>query len=215
MDKFNLTSEEIVLLKNKLPKSISNVQLFAKGKRGVVFKAIYEGNVVAVKVLLDSSDAKNAIFLESTYLKKVNVLSIGPRLIDFSEDYVIMEFVDGIPIGVFLQKDDLSSETLISIFKNIFNQLLILDKNGINKYELTNPYKHILIRSDLSIVLIDFERARFSEKVKNITQFSQYLISLNILKIIQSRGVLLDVNTFRDKIRLYSETGDLDIDSLF
>ena len=41
--------------------------------------------------------------------------------------------------------------------------------------ELTNPYKHILIKNSKA-KMIDFERCYKTENPKNVTQFSEYLM---------------------------------------
>lgn len=184
-------------LKSLLPDSCSNIELFARGKRGVIFKAIYSDEsalsccdvdtscspkqlVVAVKVSLPNSDAQSTTMLEGKYLDKVNFFGIGPTVYDYTDDYVIMEFIEGELIGKWLQENNSKEENTAKkdeskVLDNILIQLEILDNAGINKFELTNPYKHIIVKENLDIVLIDFERARFSNKAKNISQFKEYI----------------------------------------
>jgi predicted Ser/Thr protein kinase len=50
-----------------------------------------------------------------------------------------------------------------------------MDLLGINKKELTNPYKDIIITADNRAVMIDFERCTEAKKPKNVTQFLQYV----------------------------------------
>jgi len=50
----------------------------------------------------------------------------------------------------------------------------------VNKFEMHHPTKHILIKagkpSRKTVVMIDFERCRWTEKPKNVTQFVQFLL---------------------------------------
>jgi len=158
---------------NSIPSKYKNIQLWDKGKHGLVYKAQYKTQDVAIKVKLPSSKSQNTSLLEGNYLKHVNKLGIGPKLIETTENYVVMEFIDGTRIDKFLETAN--KEEKIKVIKAILKQLELLDKNNINKSELTNPYKHIIIKKDLTPVLIDFERSRFTTKPKNISQFKEYL----------------------------------------
>ena len=188
---FSTDHIDVDSLKKLLPDSCSNIELFARGKRGVIFKAVYTDEsalsccsvdrscapkqlVVAIKVSLPSSDAQSTTHLEGTYLDKVNFFSIGPTVYDYNDDYVIMEFIEGTLIGKWLEQND-SQEDETIVLNNILIQLEMLDNSGINKFELTNPYKHIIVKENLDVVLIDFERARFSNKAKNMNQFKEYV----------------------------------------
>jgi predicted Ser/Thr protein kinase len=62
----------------------------------------------------------------------------------------------------------------------------------INKTELTNPYKDIIIDENNFVVLIDFERCKKTEKPKNITQFLQYLIKKS--SELEKKKILVDKN---------------------
>ena len=65
-----------------------------------------------------------------------------------------------------------------------------MDILGVNKQELTNPYKDILITKGNKAVMIDFERCRESKKPKNVTQFLQYIARNKPL--LESRGFRID-----------------------
>jgi len=215
MDKnLNLTIGEITLLENKLPKSCTNIELFARGKRGVIFKAESNNKIVIIKVPRPNSDALSTTVLEARYLEKANELNIGPRLYSFSDDYVVMEFIDGVLIKDFFRDESILAEKIFFVLTHIFNQLVDLDKVGINKFELTNPYKHIIIKQNFEPVLIDFERARHTIRVKNVTQFSEYLTSKTILPFLQKKDLLLDVVKFKKGISDYVLSGELNLENI-
>lgn len=167
-------------------KGLSNLDYFSKGKRGIVYKAIYNSRVcqdkkVVVKVKKPESKAIGKISHEADFLKKLNKHKIGPKLYDNSEDYLIMELIQGITIKDFFEKSQEKEKRKISI--RILKQLRTLDILGIDKEEMHNPYKHIIIKNKNTPIMIDFERAHFTQNPKNITQFVQYLcINLDIDK---------------------------------
>ena len=195
MNKFPTNNIDTDKLMKKIPPSCRDVELFARGKRGVIFKAKYndkksiacctinreispeEINVV-VKVASDNSDAKSTTLLEGNYLDKVNFFGIGPTVYDYNEDYVIMEFVEGELIGEWIKRHSQENNfqnKLNKVFENVLIQLEVLDQAKLNKFEMTNPYKHIIIKDDLNIVLIDFERMGFTARPKNVSQFKEYM----------------------------------------
>ncbi len=191
MEPFKTERFDIEELKKLLPPTCTNVDVFSMGKRGLIFKAKYLDEKalaccsvdrtkapkeldVAIKVSLPTSQAQSTTMLEGNYLDKVNFYHIGPTVYDYNEHYVIMEFIEGTLIGEWLEEEHSEEEKKI-VLENILIQLEILDQVGINKFELTNPYKHIIVKPNLDVVLIDFERARFSKKPKNVNQFKEYV----------------------------------------
>jgi len=144
-------------------------ELLARGKRGEVYRT---SNNTVVKRLRPGTAAKNAIAMEAHYLQKANALGLGPKFIRADENEIEMEYVEGERIDRYL-----ASATKIQrerIVEKIMIQLERLDKAGIAKKELTNPYKHIIIRRGKPI-LIDWERARFTKRPNNVAQFREYL----------------------------------------
>ena len=73
------------------------------------------------------------------------------------------------------------------ILEKIFDQCFIMDKLGINKFEMHHPYKHILINKD-KVTFLDFERCRFTEDPKNVSQLCDFIISKEIIDILAKKG---------------------------
>lgn len=186
-----------------LPNSYYDVSVLAFGKRGIVLKAKKNDLFVAIKMNRPESTANNTLLMEAKYLSEVNKLGIGPSLIETSDNFVVMSFIDGVRIDSWIETS--SKEETLGMLSVLFHQLFKLDAVGINKSEMTNPYKHIIVDKELMPVMIDFERARFNLKPQNLTQFSQYLTSKNILPILQEKNILLNVDSFKNAIQKYSK----------
>ena len=186
-----------------VPADVTGLEVIAQGKRGIVLRGLYKGKYVAVKIPRPSSEAINTMGLEATYLKKVNKLGIGPKFLVADEEYVVMEFVDGMRISDFLADLTTDAETITTMLNKVLTQLFVLDKAGINKYELTNPYKHIIIKKDGEPVMIDFERARHATKPKNINQFVQYLQSMTVRQLLAG---MIDYEELAINLKKYQET---------
>ena len=181
-------------------------EFFDKGKRGLVYTAVLDGRKVLVKERNPSADV-DTVEHEALMLRKLNELGIGPRFIAFEDDSLVREFVDGQRIEEFLA--DASALEAKVVVREVLRQCRVMDEAGINKFEMTHPYKHILVsKADssvqntedssqgsergLSVVMIDFERCRFSQRPKNVTQVCQYLARIS--SSLHERGVSFDAD---------------------
>mgnify|MGYP003877213723 CR=1 FL=1 len=150
---------------------VCNMKFLARGQRGLIFTGIYHGKKVAIKCKNPLSKAVGKIAHEAEMLKKVNSAGIGPKFILYEPDILVYEFAEGVII-----KDLIKQKRNVSkIFEEVMRQMEILDGMGITKQEMTNPYKHIIISNEGKATLIDFERARFTKKPHNVSQFKEFI----------------------------------------
>ncbi len=156
------------LLNELEKKGVCNLRYFAKGKRGYVFTGKYNDKKVAVKIKHPGSSV-DTLLHESNMLRLVNKHGIGPKYLFHSQNYLVYEFVEGRYL-----RDFVGRKAMKSICKKVFEQCYQLDLIGVNKEEMSNPYKHVIIGK--RVVLIDFERARKAEDVHNVTQFCNYVM---------------------------------------
>ncbi|HYD03122.1 MAG TPA: HemK2/MTQ2 family protein methyltransferase [Alphaproteobacteria bacterium] len=193
----------------------SNNENIHRGHRGIVeikTMKIPGKNSKEIKVAIKSPFTESySVSEEAKFLKILNEKGIGPKLYNYDEknNRIIMEFINGDRINDFISKSDYKK--IISVLKKILDQLYVMDKLGINKLELTNPYKHIIVRkksSSYEPVMIDFERCIYTLKPKNITQFIQYLCSGNFLHIMDEKKITIDKQTLFEIAKAYKETFD-------
>jgi HemK-related putative methylase len=204
-----------VLLKKLEKKGIYNLEYFTKGHRGLLFRADYKSKKavkpknVVIKIKNPKSKAENRIKNEVNFIKLLNKYNIAPRLLLNDKDYFIYEYVEGLFFPQFV-KELLNKfgdkSRIITIIKNIFNQLYILDKLRIDKEEMHHPYKHIVINKNNKPVLLDFERCHKVKKPKNVTQFCQYLISKSTLRLLKNNNI--DKNKIIDLTKKYKKSYD-------
>ncbi len=135
----------------------------ARGRRS----RVYRDGDVAIKL----ADARR-VSQEAHMLSSVNKLGLGPKLIEASENRLCVEFIDGVRIDRFLASCSLGEASWA--LSEVFRQCEVLDEAGINKQEMTNPYKHVIIAGD-RVVMIDWERAKKSLRPANEAQFREYL----------------------------------------
>ena len=148
---------------------LKKLKYFSKGKRSKVYTAYYNNKKVIVKY------SKRAP-IEACWLIYLSSLDFVPKLIDADKEKLVYYFIDGIIISEYLKK----TKNPKPILKQILKQCYELDKLKINKKELTNPYKHILIKNKKA-KMIDFERCHKVKSPKNVTQFAEYLMRKKII----------------------------------
>ncbi len=183
-----------------MPKDI----FFAKGKRSEVYFTVYNKKK-AVKKVIDprfSTNLKN----EAYWLSLLNKQNIGPKLFCLGKDFIVMEFIDGSRIIDYFESA--KKKSIIKTIKGILSQCHKLDILMVDKKELTNPYKHIIVRHG-NPIMIDFERCKFTQSPKNITQFLQFLSSRKVSCILKSKGILLEPGNLRIFAKAYKKSHDL------
>ena len=157
------------LFKNLFFKDIM-FKYLTKGKRG----KIYLEKGIAKKKSLPKR-VKN----ESSWIKILNKYGVGPKLVEVKKDYFKYKFVEGEFI-----LDYFKSNNPKPIIIDVLKQCRVMDKLKVNKLEMHNPHKHIIIKNKKP-VMIDFERAYETKKPKNVTQFCQFIMSRKVYEIIK------------------------------
>lgn len=170
-----------------------NVDLFARGKRSIIYIRKSKDRTIAFKRVIDSNRTRDVIKNEVNFLKILNRHQIGPKLLKYNRYYVSYEFVEGIRIGDFVKTVD--RVLITKVLLKVLNQCFIMDTLKINKKEMHHPVKHIFVK-DNNPTMIDFERCYFTKNPKNVTQFCQFLTSSKMSKILKNKGIKIN------KIRL-------------
>ena len=186
--------------------NIRNIKYLAHGKRGIVFTADYKNKNVAIKTKKKQSQAIGRVKNEAKFLKIINKQDIGPKLILSKDNFLIYEFIRGEFIKNWIQKA--SKKDILRIFKNILEQCHKLDKLNIDKKEMTRPVKHIIIGK--KITMIDFERAHYAHKPKNVTQFCQFLMCGKVKNILERNGIKIDRTLLKNALIDYKKEQDDD-----
>nr|MCK4929917.1 hypothetical protein [Nanoarchaeota archaeon] len=175
------------------------MQVYAKGKRGIIYK---QGNI-CIKAKNPRS-AVDTLKNEAKYLEILNKKGIGPKFIKYKDKKLYKRFIDGITIKDFLEQED--KKKIIKVLKQILKQCRKMDLLGINKEELTNPYKDILVTKKNKAIMIDFERCKQTKKPKNVTQFMQYIARNK--EVLEGKELLIDKNELIRLGKKYKDNPD-------
>ncbi len=133
--------------------------------------------IVALKIRRVDANRVN-MSRDYEHQKFANSFGVGPRALSATDDLFAMEYVDSVRLGKWLEKlKTRSSKKYTSgLIRNALEQCYLLDVNGLDHGELSNPTKHLLIRNVVhpETVIIDYESASRERKVANLTAVSQF-----------------------------------------
>lgn len=198
--------EKSTLLKN-FSESYTKIKPFSVGKHSKVLELERDNKKFIAKVGNPQHIEKEVYFLN-----KLQNEEFTAEIIESKDTYVIYEKIEGLTIEEFLSKG--KKEEIIEVLQKCLDICHKLDKLKIQKFEMTNPYKHIFILDDSSIKMIDYERCIFSENPKNSRQFLNY-IRRNI-PLLAKKDITIDENKLiRLGLDLKDKSKVLQIDKLF
>ncbi len=180
---------------------VRNIRKHTKGHRGIIYAGRFRGKKVAAKAQRADVEVKS-IHNEIKCLKKLQDYEIGPKLVYAGRDFFVYDFIEGKFIEEFVERER-AKKRIREIFRNVMLQCRQLDKLMLNKEEMHNPYKHIIVTRQGKPVLVDFERCKKTEDPKNVTQFCQYLSHGRMAHILEKKGILIDKEEMKRAAKEY------------
>jgi putative serine/threonine protein kinase len=151
---------------------IDDFRILGKGTNSLVVKAIYKGNFVALKIRRTDA-TRNTLENEAKILKRVNEYNIGPKLFDFSQNFLVLEYIEGKFLEEFIMENDLNQ--IKNVLLKLLIQCRILDLIKVDHGELSRASKHVIVTKDHNVKIIDFETASQERKPNNLTSIISYL----------------------------------------
>ena len=179
-----------------------NVPILGKGCVGIVVIAYLNSKKIALKIRRVDAD-RSRMQQEAKMLKKANSVSIGPKFLGVSENFLLMEFVDGDLLPLWLEKR--REEAVIrKVFRELLQQSWCLDKIGLDHGELSHAPKHIIIDLESRPFLVDFETASVNRRASNVTSICHFLfVGGMVAKMLTERLSEIDKNTLIEALRLH------------
>jgi putative serine/threonine protein kinase len=165
------------------PTSLGKLAILGKGYVGVVVLAKKNNKQVALKIRRTDSQ-RNNMKNESVLLKLVNSVNVGPKMIDVSKNFLVMEYLEGEKISDWMNslKGIGSTKKLKSIIRKILEDCYRLDQIDFDHGELSNISKHVIVGKTKS-TLIDFESSSTNRRPSNVTSIAQaFFIGSGIAK---------------------------------
>mgnify|MGYP004002269469 FL=1 len=165
------------------PTTIGNLEILGKGYVGVVVLVKRGNKEVALKIRRTDSQRKN-MKNESVLLKLVNSVNVGPKMIDVSKNFLVMEYIEGKKFSDWIEmlKGSGSAKQLKSTIRNVLEDCYRLDQIGFDHGELSNISKHVIVGKN-KVALIDFESSSTKRRPSNVTSITQaFFIGSGIAK---------------------------------
>ena len=165
------------------PTTIGNLEILGKGYVGLVVLVKRGNKEVALKIRRIDSQREN-MKNESVLLKLVNSVNVGPKMIDVSKNFLVMEYIEGKKFSDWIEmlKGSGSAKQLKSTIRNVLEDCYRLDQIGFDHGELSNISKHVIVGKN-KVVLIDFESSSTKRRPSNVTSITQaFFIGSGIAK---------------------------------
>lgn len=188
-------------------KKIGNIQILGKGHASLVVKTISaEGYVYALKIRRTDS-GKPDMFHEVEMLIKANKLGVGAKLKGFTQNFIVLNFIEGPLLSDWISQHENRRNKLKKIILKILEQCYSLDTGHLDHGELNRAEKHVIIDNDDKPFIIDFEKSSDTRRVSNVTSISQYLFVKGGLasKVERALGTI-DKQVLLEKLREYKQS---------
>ena len=158
---------------------IGDYGITGRGCVSIVVKARLESKSEIIALKIRRTDANRADMMHDFELQSfANSFGVGPKVISRTADLFAMEYIDSTRMGNWFRslKTRSPKKYTRSLIRSSLEQCYLLDSNGLDHGELSNPTKHILIRrvSRPDPVIIDYESASRKRRVSNLTSVVQF-----------------------------------------
>ena len=155
------------------PTTLGKLAILGKGYVGVVILAKKGNKQVALKIRRTDSPRKE-MKNEAVLLKLVNSVNVGPKMFVASKNFLVMEYLEGIPIREWIDalKGTGSVKKLKSTIRTVLEDCYRLDQISFDHGELSNITKHVIVGKTKS-TLIDFESSSTKRRPSNVTSVTQ------------------------------------------
>ena len=156
------------------PHMIEGVHVLGKGHVGVVLVALMGGRSVALKVKRADAD-RETLEREAEYLRLANGVSVGPRLVDVSQNFLLMELIEGKYLVDWVEGlNPGDTKKLHRVIWDLLDKAHRLDVAGLDHGELSSAHRHVMVAGGVPRI-IDFESASTIRRCSNVTSITQYV----------------------------------------
>ncbi|MGB9854827.1 MAG: RIO1 family regulatory kinase/ATPase [Candidatus Bathyarchaeales archaeon] len=183
-------------------KQAFNVPVLGKGCVGIVVIAHRNREKAALKIRRVDAD-RSRMQQEAEMLKVANAVNVGPKLLGVSDNFLLMQFIDGDLLPKWL-KNCRGKTRLKRVLEEVLEQCWRLDTAGLDHGELSHAPKHVIIDGENRVFIVDFETASLNRKPSNVTSIAQFLfISGAVAEKITKKLGVKDKKVLIEALRRY------------
>ena len=169
-----LRSLNVEMLEFSGRSEVAGLPILGKGCVSLVLLAHLKCGRAALKVRRVDS-GRESMNHEARMLHLANSVDVGPKIIDFTENFLLMQYINGFPLREWLEKSDPSADEVRMLLREILEKCWRLDAIGLDHGELSRASKHIIVDFSNRAQIIDFESSSTNRRVSNVTSICQYL----------------------------------------
>ena len=168
------------------PTELEGLKILGKGYVGVVILAKIKNDIFAVKIRRIDAPRKR-MQDEARFQKIANEVNVGPKLVQASKNFLVMEYIKGEKIIDWVKKSDIKSGEIRDVINNVLRDCFLLDYAGLDHGELSTIDKHVIVGENTTTI-IDFESSSTKRKSSNVSAAVQAIfIGTGLAKIIKKK----------------------------
>ena len=185
------------------PTELEGLKILGKGYVGVVVLAKIKNDIFAVKIRRIDAPRKR-MQDEARFQKIANDVNVGPKLIQASKNFLVMEYIKGEKIINWAKKTETKSPEIRHVINNVLRDCFLLDHAGLDHGELSTIDKHVIV--DKNTTIIDFESSSIKRKASNVSAAVQAIfIGTGLAKIIKKKIRVPEKTSIINVIRKYKK----------
>jgi putative serine/threonine protein kinase len=196
----------ITALEFRGSKRVSGVNVLGKGCVGIVLIAHSNKRKLALKVRRLDAD-RSLMRHEAEMLERANSVKVGPKLLGYARNMVLMQFVEGLLLPEWLRKRVAKVEVK-RVLRDVLEQCWLLDSIGLDHGELSHAPKHIIVDRANRPVIVDFETASVNRRPANVTSICQFLFISDIAGEVAKKIGKKDKETVIKALRSHKKCRD-------
>lgn len=188
-------------------KKAFDIYVLGKGYVGIVVAVYTDARRTALKIRRVDAD-RAGMQHEAEMLKRANSVGVGPKLLDVTKNFLLMEFIEGTRLPKWIEnlKGHGTKAWIRKVLQGVLEQCWRLDRAGLDHGELSQAPEHIIVNANNTPYMMDFESASFNRKVSNVTSICQYLfIGSWLAKTIKKKLGKVDIKTLIQALRAYKQ----------
>ncbi len=157
---------------------IGKLSIIGKGHAGLVTLAYHNlYGYVALKIRrMDSK--RDSLRQEALIMKFAEDIKGIPRVYDYTDDFIIREYIDGYTLKDFIKKN-IDSEKIKILLMNLIELFYNLDIRGIDVEEIRNPLKQIVVKcgDSRNVYIVDLESAKIKKNPNNLSRILSFILN--------------------------------------
>jgi len=151
---------------------IHRICILGKGSVGLVTLVKYRKKYFVLKIRRTDANRAN-MFDEVVYQSAANCMGIGPFLVNFSENFILMEFVRGFNIVDWYGSNKTANDRILKCATSILQQCFVLDCLKLDHGQLNRLDSHIIVSEEGKPTILDFESSSTGRRASNVTSVCQ------------------------------------------